>query len=444
MLNCPPDHRPRAWSRILPGAALLALLFLVQRSAFPVAAQTPSPYLLLKLASQAEETPWLALSDHGLARWEQLPVPGWVRVRVPQDRTQMLAALRADPAVQVIEEDHRVRVALAPNDPYWEYQWGPEIVRAPAAWAIHTGQDVVVAVLDTGIDVLHEDLAGQIWVNPGEIPDNGKDDDENGYVDDLHGWRFVHDSAARANQSNVIDDDHGHGTHVSGSIAARGNNGQGIAGIAWDSRVMVVKVLDQNGDGYYSALASGLIYAADNGAQIANLSLGGSMPSQVLQDAVDYAHAHGTLIIASAGNNSSDIQYPAAYDHVMAVAASTRQDERASYSCYGPEMDVTAPGTSILSTCLGSHYCYKSGTSMAAPHVAGLAALIYAELPASSPDQVAQLLRDTAQDIQEQGWDPYTGWGRIDAYHALASIQTQFNLYFPMVETGGFELESQQ
>jgi subtilisin family serine protease len=336
-----------------------------------------------------------------------------------------------DPAVRAVEEDHRVHLALTPNDTFWYLQWGPETVRAPAAWGLNSAsQTVVVAVLDTGIDQQHDDLAGQLWVNPGEIPGNGQDDDGNNYVDDVHGWNVL-DAG-----SNAIQDDHGHGTHVGGIIAARGNNGQGIAGMAWESRVMVVKVLDQYGDGYYSGLAAGLIYAADNGAQVANLSLGGTVSSQILQDAVNYAHAKGTLVVAATGNTNSAVQYPAACDNVLAIAASTRHDERASYSCYGAETDLTAPGSSIYSTCNGGAYCFKSGTSMAAPHVAGLAALIYAQHPTLTPDQVAQLLRETAQDIGDPGWDPYTGWGRIDAYRALVKMNAQFHYYFPLVQMG--------
>jgi subtilisin family serine protease len=428
------DPQPRRSSALLYAITLLAVAALVlslgpaQSSATPVAAQTSPQYWLLKLAPQAREAPQLALSGYDLLNWTQPVIPGWVRVTIARDHDRTLAALRADPAVQVVEPDHRVHVTLTPDDTYWDVQWGPQMVRAPAAWNINTGSpDVVVAVLDTGIDRSHGDLTGQLWINSGEMADNFLDDDGNGYVDDVNGWSFIGDSA-------WIDDDHGHGTHVSGTIAARGNNGQGIAGMAWGSRVMVVKVLDENGDGYYSGLAAGLRYAVDNGARVANLSLGGSSPSQMLQDAVNYAHARGLLIVASSGNTNRAVQYPGACDNVLAVAASTSDDKRATYSCYGPELDLTAPGSSVFSTCVGGNYCYKSGTSMAAPHVAGLAALVYAQRPAFSPDQVAQLLQNTAQDMGEPGWDQYTGWGRIDAYRALSGLQAQFlHTYLPLI-----------
>jgi subtilisin family serine protease len=197
---------------------------------------------------------------------------------------------------------------------------------------------------------------------------------------------------------------------------------------------MVVKVLDKLGNGLYSGLAEGLTYAADNGARIVNLSLGGTVPSQLLQDAVDYAHARGTLVVAANGNTNSAIQYPAASDNTLAVAASTQYDERASYSCYGPEADLTAPGSSVLSTCWEDTYCGKSGTSMATPHVAGLAALIYAQEPTLTPDQVAQLLKETAQDIGDPGWDPYTGWGRIDALWVLVKMGVVRLHYLPVIQ----------
>jgi subtilisin family serine protease len=421
--------------KLLSDIALLAFAVLLISSGpshlltTPVAAQTPTQYVLLKLAPQAIETPQLALDDHALSDWEPLRVPGWVRVTVARDHDRTIAALRDHPAVQIVEEDHPVRLALTPNDTHWHLQWGPQIVRAPSAWSVGVGSPaVIVAVLDTGIDRHHVDLAEQLWVNASEIPDNNQDDDQNGYVDDVHGWNVFNGG------SNAIDDDHGHGTHVSGIIAARGDNGQGIAGMAWGSRIMVVKVLDEYGDGFYSDVAAGLTYATDNGAQVVNLSLGGPAPSQLLQDAVNYAHDRGTLVVAATGNTISAVQYPAACDNVLAVASSTRYDERASYSCYGPEVDLTAPGTNVVSTCIGDRYCDKSGTSMAAPHVSGLAALVYAQQPTLTPDQAAQLLEKTAQDIDDPGWDPNTGWGRIDARQVLVEMGQLRLYYFPVLQ----------
>jgi subtilisin family serine protease len=333
-----------------------------------------------------------------------------------------------DQNVLAIEVDQRVQATLTPNDTYWAQQWGPSKTRVSAAWDATTGREsIVIAVLDTGIDLDHSDLAGQVWMNPGEVPENGLDDDENGQVDDIYGWRFGQD------QDDDIADDHGHGTHVSGIIAARGNNQTGIAGMAWGCRIMVVKVLDYKGDGYYSDVANGLVYATDNGARIANLSLGGDEPSQVIKDAVDYARAHGTLVVAAAGNTRSEVLYPAAYEGALAIAASDQNDRRAPYSNHGPEVDLAAPGSSIYSTCVGNSYCYKSGTSMAAPHVSGLAALIWSVYPDHTAAQVTERLQETAQDIESPGWDEYTGWGRIDAQNALVAMEAPWTFYLPII-----------
>ena len=314
------------------------------------------------------------------------------------------------------------------------YTWDSDMIDIEKV--SQTGAGVYVAVLDTGVDLNHSDLVDQIWVNPTEVPGNGLDDDGNGHVDDIHGWRFGHDAIGNPYESNLVDDDHGHGTHVAGIIAARGNNGQGIAGMAWGSRVMIVKVLDQEGDGYYSEVADGLVYATDNGASIANLSLGGSQRSQLMEDAVAYANAHDTVVIAAAGNTGSAVLYPAAYPGAVAVAATDQNDNHLSFSCFGPEIDLAAPGSLIYSTCLGDRYCFKSGTSMATPHVAGLAALVRSQSPGYTAAQIVQHLRSTATDLDSPGWDEYTGWGRIDAHRALSAPQTLRMYYMPLVAVG--------
>jgi subtilisin family serine protease len=252
-------------------------------------------------------------------------------------------------------------------------------------------------------------------------------------VDDIHGWRFGRDAEGNPNESNNLDDDHGHGTHVAGIAAAAGDNGLGIAGIAWGCRLMIVKVLDANGNGLESDVASALVYAVDNGARIANLSLGGDIDSPLMRDAVDYASEHGVLVVAAAGNNSGAVLYPAAYEPVLAVAASDANDERAPYSSHGPEVDLTAPGSGIYSTCVGDQYCGKSGTSMATPHVSGLAALIWSRYSDYTAAQVRQALIDSARDMGTPGWDEYTGWGRIDAWRAISGTSASWVFYVPFV-----------
>jgi subtilisin family serine protease len=433
-------------------AALLAVLMIRPTEAAPDASSgfateaviatearlSARAHLLIKLHPQAWTEPSRVLSAYAFERWTPLLVPGWIRGTLPQTRlTRSMAEMAHDPNVIAVEEDNRVQAALAPNDSYWGQQWGPMKVRAPAAWDVTIGDpSIVVAVLDTGAQVDHSDLAGRLWVNPGEVPGNGLDDDGNGHVDDINGWRFGHDADDNPYGSNVVDDDHGHGTHVTGIIVARGNNGQGIAGMAWGCRVMVVKVLDHEGDGYYSEVANGLVYATDNGARIANLSLGGPEKSQIMEDAIDYANAHDTVVIAAAGNAGSAVLYPAAYAGAVAVAATNQDDQRLSFSCYGPEIDLAAPGSAIYSTCLGNRYCYMSGTSMAAPHVAGLAALLRSQRPDYTGAQVTQQLRSSAQDVGSPGWDEYTGWGRIDAPRTLSTTHASHTIYLPIGAIG--------
>ncbi len=346
--------------------------------------------------------------------------------------------LRHDPRVAFAELDYAIHTLGTPNDPAWPNQWGPTRIGAPEAWAVTTGAShVVVAVLDTGIQVSHEDLAANLWTNPGEIPDNGIDDDGNGKVDDVWGWRFYHEWAWNGEeydylprQDNRVADDHGHGTHVAGIAGARINNGVGIAGMAGTARLMAVKVLDEYGNGWYSDLAQGIVYAVDNGADVINLSVGGEPASETLQEAVDYAHDHGVLVVAAAGNRDPHtgydaVLYPAACEHALAVAATNQDDARPSFSNHGPQVDVAAPGTDIYSTWYRGNYFTQSGTSMATPHVSGLAALIWSARPNLLAAQVTEIITSTARDVnggtlQFPGWDEYLGWGRIDAAQALS------------------------
>ena len=412
--------------------ALIAVL-LACLGAFPAGAVSRPETLLVKLRPDALLDPAVALSGYGVQRWFRLGVPGWFRTIVDESAAAQ-ARLEGDPDVLAVQRDHPVHAALIPNDLYWGWQWGPAQIHAPDAWDMVTGRpDIVLALIDTGADMDHSDLVGQFWVNADEVPGNGIDDDANGKVDDIHGWRFGRDAEGNPNESNNLDDDHGHGTHVAGIAAAAGNNGLGIAGIAWGCRLMIVKVLDANGDGLESDVASALVYAADNGARIANLSLGGDIDSSLMRDAVKYASENGVLVVAAAGNNNGAVLYPAAYEPVLAVAASDANDERAPYSSHGPEVDLTAPGSGIYSTCVGDQYCGKSGTSMATPHVSGLAALIWSRYSDYTAAQVRQALIDSVQDMGTPGWDEYTGWGRIDAWRAISGTSASWVFYVPFV-----------
>jgi subtilisin family serine protease len=361
----------------------------------------------------------------------------------------VLNALNRDSSVVYAEPDARAWATLSPNDPGWEQQWGPQKINAPLAWDVTLGSpDVVMAVMDSGIRLDHPDLSSRLWVNPGEVPDNRMDDDGNGKVDDLWGWRFYHDWNGQTYvpaEDNHITDDFGHGTHAAGIAGAEINNSVGVAGIAGGSQLMTVKVLNQYGVGWYSDIAQGIVYAVDNGARIINLSLGGDSPSQMLQDAVNYAYAHGVLAVAAAGNDGEAILYPAACDHVLAVAATDQNDVQPSFSNHGPQVDVAAPGVDIYSTWpwVGGYFT-KSGTSMAAPHVAGVAALIWSARPDLTVEQATGIITATAKDVNGAtfpGWDEHLGWGRIEAGRAVEAAMAggalRLTCSHPAVSVGG-------
>lgn len=378
------------------------------------------------------------LSRRGLSIEREIPHLGIKSLVVPPGQELAIAeGMRSDPSIEYAEPDYSASVAIIPSDPCWDNQWAPAKIGAPAAWEITTGnKEVIIAVLDTGVKLDHPDLAAKIWTNPGEVPANGLDDDQNGKVDDVHGWHFYHlCSGADCLPFEDSDprDDNGHGTHVAGIAAAETDNEVGMAGMSWGAQLMPVKVLDQYGEGWYSDVIAGIVYATDNGADIINLSLGGEASSQSLQEAADYSHAEGVLLIAATGNIGGPVFYPAACDHVLSVGATDVDDRRPGFSNHGPEMDVAAPGVAIYSTWpwLGG-YWYQSGTSAAAPHVAGLAALIWSVRPDLANDQVAQVISQTARDLGTPGWDEFYGWGRIDAYQALLSVAS-FKIYLPSV-----------
>ncbi len=310
--------------------------------------------------------------------------------------------------------------STTPNDVYFGDQWAMTKVQAPLAWRLSKGDGALIAVLDTGVDLDHPDLMDKLWTNPNEIPGNGQDDDGNGYVDDVHGWDWI-------NADGDPDDDHGHGTHVAGIAAAATDNGIGVAGMGWRATILPLKVMDANGSGTIADLAEAIRYAADQGAQVINMSLGNQsgdinclVDTPALQAAVDYAHSKGVLLVAAAGNEgSSHLVAPATCRYTLGVASTGQGDLVSTFSNYGSYVSVAAPGETILSTAKGGGYVYMQGTSMATPLVSGLAALLYAANPGYTPDQVASAILDNAVDRGDPGWDSYYGCGRIDAYAAL-------------------------
>jgi subtilisin family serine protease len=367
--------------------------------------------------------------------------------------------LSENPNIEYAQPNYIYEIQMFPDDPYYSSSgtwgqsyddlWGLKKIQCEGAWDIAQGYGITVAVIDTGIDYEHEDIVDNIWTNPGEIPDNGVDDDSNGYIDDVRGWDFVDTDVYDPKQDNVPMDGHGHGTHVAGIIAAVGNNHKGIIGVAPEAKVVAVKGLDDNGSGDDHALAECLTYAADNGARVINISWGGYDISSVIEDAVSYAHSMGCVLIAGAGNNNNDASYffPANIPDVITIAASdTTGDQKASFSDWGPKIDATAPGAGILSLraantdmhrnsshIVGTNYYRGGGTSASTAFVSGLAALILSRDPGLGNEPVRNAILNSAYSTRE--WSAKTGYGTINAYKALNDMNTsplpQVKLYYP-------------
>lgn len=332
-------------------------------------------------------------SRAGAAPVERNEVLRLTRVKLKQgaDMKKAMEEYRSSGAVEYVQPNYIYHALFVPNDQHYWRQWNMKKIGAEPAWDITRGAaDVVVAVIDTGVDLDHPDLAGNL------VP----------------GYNFI-------NPGTSPQDDHGHGTHVAGIVAAVTGNGTGVAGVAGDCRVMPVKVLSGEGEGTDYGVAQGIQWAADNGARIASLSLGGPDYSQALADAVNYAYGKNVLVVAAAGNEGGAILYPAALPHVVAVGATDNGDNRAAFSNYGDALDIAAPGVSIFSTLWDDTYIYLSGTSMATPHVSGAAALVLSLHPGHTAGQVESALERNAVDLGNPGWDPYYGYGRLDALAAL-------------------------
>lgn len=360
------------------------------------------------------------LERDGLKIAKTLPRSGLIRIRVaPGAEQETIARLLARGDVEFATLNYIVQAFETPNDPGFGSQWGMTKIEAPSAWNIsHGSADITIAVIDTGVDLDHPDLAGKLWVNTDEIPANGLDDDFNGYIDDVNGYDFY-------NLDAFPDDDNSHGSHVAGIAAAATNNGVGVAGVSWGAKIMALKALNYNGNGSTADLAEAVYYAVDNGAKVINMSLGipwTSWPCNYpdIETAFTYAVNHNVLLVVAAGNDGKyGVSCPGAYDQAMAVGSTDSSDNRSSFSNYGPRLDIAAPGSSIYSTWSNGTYGTKSGTSMATPYVAGLAALVWGMAPNMTAAQVRQAIESTADDLGPPGWDIYYGYGRINAFAAL-------------------------
>ena len=293
--------------------------------------------------------------------------------------TDKLIEWNNNPVIEYIEPVYKYDALLEPNDPYYHKQWGFEQIKAPIAWDRRTGRHAIrVAVIDSGVDYTHHDLSDNMWRNYLEIPNNRKDDDGNGIIDDYFGADFAFTGSVGG---DPMDSD-GHGTHVAGIIGAVSDNYLGVAGTAWEITIMAIRYL-KNGTGLTVNSGRAIYYAIDRHADIINASFGGGGKSRYVEDAIKAANKAGILFVAAAGNNNSDNDkfphFPASYEvpNVISIMASDKKNRRASFSNYGKNtVDIAAPGRSVYSTIPGNKYSYKSGTSMAAPYVAGAAAIL--------------------------------------------------------------------
>jgi len=384
-----------------------------------------------------------------LKEWPEIRAEHW---QLPRGMgvAQAIRALSPNPNVQYAEPNYVIHaVTTLPNDPLLGSLWGMHNIgqtggtrgadmKALELWQLPPGNGpVVVGVIDTGVDFNHPDLAGRRWVNPGETgldskgrdkATNGKDDDRNGYVDDVHGISAL-------DATGYPMDGNGHGSHVAGIIAAAGNNGRGIVGVAWRAQIMALKFLDAHGDGYTSDAVASIDYARSEGASVVNASFAGPDNSISLRDAINRARAAGMIIVAAAGNealnNDSIPSYPANYslDNVVSVAATTRSDTLANYSNYGAQtVDLAAPGSSIYSAYFlaDNSYVTMSGTSMAAPHVAGAIALLRAHVPSLSYAQIIDRLLKAVDPLPALAGKTVTG-GRLNLQRALQGTSSTNN-----------------
>jgi thermitase len=440
--------RSRALSLVLPVSVLLVLTLVVTATraqadggAVPVAdrpadqAQAVPGELIVGFNSDASASEARrAVAGAGGKVEEKLGSLAGAVVAAKGSRSteDVAATLEASDAVDYVEPNYLLHASRVPNDPAFGRLWGLRNVGqfggnpgadigATAAWDVATGGDVTVAVVDTGADYRHPDLAANIWTNPND-PANGQDDDGDGFVDDVHGVDFINDDSDPT-------DDSGHGTHVAGIVGARGDNSIGTVGVNWSVRIMPLKFLDRNGDGNTADAAQAIAYAVDHGAKVINASWGGTAFSQTLYQAVANAADSGVLFVSAAGNEGAngDVHpdYPAGFSlpNVISVAATDRNDRLLDFSNYGRRtVQLAAPGDEIDSTVPpsvdASGYTEFSGTSMAAPFVSGAAALYLSRWPGSSLSLVREALLRTTVPLPSLAGKTSTG-GRLDVARAL-------------------------
>jgi len=394
---------------------LIIALVIVAGMPFRLSARQRSSFDLWRFISARYHPQRVLIKRRGMQR------PHVVTLRKGEDVLTRLSLLQYEDDVEYAEPDLLYTAdRMVPNDPSFANLWGLEMIGAPEAWGVTRGSsDVVVAVIDTGVDYTHPDLRDNIWVNAGEMPGNLRDDDGNGYVDDVYGYNAISPMQPPA-------DDNRHGTHVAGTIGAVGDNQLGIVGVNWRVKLMALKFLDQDGSGYLSDALETLEYILTMkrrgvNIRVVNASWGADTYSRALEEAIQRVQAEGILFIAAAGNGSTNVkQYPAAYEGVFSVAAADQNGDLAYFSNYGDWVDLAAPGRSILSTVPGGGYASFSGTSMATPHVAGVAALALSVRDVSA-NELAQALRQGVQSVPALAGKVNTG-GILDAMGTLRAL----------------------
>ncbi|MDM8519722.1 S8 family peptidase [Anaerolineales bacterium HSG6] len=394
---------------------LLMILFAVpstaQKSDQATKTSSISGQLIVKLKTDSNRRVGQHLIQTlGYTASDYLPHSHSLRVYLPAGQEQKAQEdLASLDQVQFVTYNHQIQALNTPNDANYDKQWSLHNsddydIDAPEAWDITTGNDnIIIAVIDSGLDLEHPEFEGRIitgynYIAPGTLP----------------------------------IDQYQHGTHVTGIAAASGNNEIGIAGLAWQAQIMPLKVLDTSGNGDSANLAEAVYFAVDHGAKIINMSVGerySSWPCEMeeVEAAFEYADQNGVLLVSAAGNDyRQGVNCPAAYEQAIAVGSTTDEDHLSSFSNYGPRLDITAPGgggkTDIYSTIPDSSYRYKRGTSMATPHVSGVAALVWSIDPTLTHHQIRVILETTSDDLGSPGWDRFFGWGRLNAWQAVSYL----------------------
>lgn len=356
--------------------------------------------------------------------------------KVPEGKTEeIINELKNNEFVEYVEPNYIRRATVTPNDTQYNQQWGlhntgqtgglaDADIDAPEAWGITTGDsNITVGIIDSGIDYNHEDLVDNIWINSGEIPNNGVDDDNNGYIDDYYGWDFV-------NNDNEPLDDLGHGTHVAGIVGAKGNNNIGVTGVVWDCKLIALKFLDNSGSGPVSDAVKAVEYATSMGIKIINASYGSYGYSQTEFDAISAAHNAGILFIAAAGNesNNNDIlpHYPSDYNipNIISVASTDKNDDKSGFSNFGiNNVELGAPGSAIYSTLPNNTYGFKSGTSMAAPYVSGAAVAAWSVFNNFTVTEIKSQLLNSVDVVSSLSGNTVSS-GRLNLFKAVSQNVT--------------------